>query len=116
MQIETETTEVTETEAPSETKPAAKKPAAKPKVKSNPNPKKKRSTMAKKNATERVSAEEFVQTWQKCKSLDEARERLGDGASARASRYRKLGVSKLQKFVGTRGPALDAKALNKLIA
>lgn len=61
-----------------------------------------------------ISPEDFVVGWQKCGSLAEAREKLGNGASARAGRMRKAGV-KLQQFAPGRLP-IDAKALNALIA
>lgn len=59
----------------------------------------------------RVGAEEFVTTWQKCKTLAEAKEKLGRFASSRATRFRSQGVD-LQKFTADR--TLDYGALKKL--
>lgn len=61
-----------------------------------------------------ITPEAFVVGWQKCESLAEAREKLGNGASSRAGRMRKAGV-KLKEFAPGRQP-IDAKALNALIA
>jgi hypothetical protein len=74
--------------------------------------------MAKKKKAEsngapvaRTSPEEFVEAWQGCENLDEAKEKLGDGASSRAARYRKAGVP--LKEMQAR-PRLDIEALTKL--
>jgi hypothetical protein len=60
-----------------------------------------------------VAPEVFVAEWQKCESLADAREKLGNGASSRAQRLRKAGV-KLRAFAPGRHP-IDVKALNALI-
>jgi hypothetical protein len=68
--------------------------------------------MAEKKEGKRLSPEEFVTKWQGCKSLEEAREKLGEHASSRATRYRAQGVD-LQKFSGGRDP-IDFTALAKV--
>jgi hypothetical protein len=61
--------------------------------------------------TTRVGAEEFVKVWQGCKTLDEAKTKLGKFASSRATRFRANNVD-LQKFTADR--TLDYAALAKL--
>jgi len=60
-----------------------------------------------------VPAMEFVKTWQASASLDEAKAKLGEGASSRAARMRKEGV-KLKEMPGG-GRKLDVAALNAII-
>ena len=80
--------------------------------------KKAKATESGEETKERMSAEEFVTTWQKNDGIEEFCEATGLSpvtARSRAVRYRKAGVELKEYPRRTGGPRLDVDALNELV-
>ena len=73
--------------------------------------------MGKKNEN-KVTAEKFVEVWQKAETFDDVVKKTtltAMAARGRANNYRRMGVN-LKKFPRTGRPRLDLAALKKIVS